>query len=224
MPTMAPVCMASRQASRRSFSRNGSPTCTLGRFCLDSSVNSAEAMEAGTGAYVDDGIADSGGPRIANLLLPANPQGEDVYQRIAVVTGFKETFAADRRNAEAVSVMGDARNHTLKDAPVADARHRIIQAAEAQRIEDGNRSGAHGKNVAQNPTHAGGRTLKRLDETRVVVGFDLEGDDVAFADIDDAGVFTGPLYDPIAACGQLLQVQARAFVRAMLAPHDAENT
>ena len=43
---MAPVCIASRQASSSSFSMNGSPTCTLGRFCLDSSVNSAEAIDA----------------------------------------------------------------------------------------------------------------------------------------------------------------------------------
>ena len=46
MPTMAPVFMASMQASSSSFSMKGSPTCTLGRFCLDSSVNSAEAMDA----------------------------------------------------------------------------------------------------------------------------------------------------------------------------------
>src|SRR5471032_629786 len=46
MRTGAIVGMASMQASSRSFSMKGSPTCTLGRFCLDSSVNSALAMEA----------------------------------------------------------------------------------------------------------------------------------------------------------------------------------
>ena len=46
IPTIAPVCIASRHASSKSFSMNGSPTCTLGRFCWDSSVNSAEAIEA----------------------------------------------------------------------------------------------------------------------------------------------------------------------------------
>ena len=46
MATIAPVFMASRQASSSSFSRKGSPTWTLGRFCLDSSVNSADAMDA----------------------------------------------------------------------------------------------------------------------------------------------------------------------------------
>ncbi len=41
--TTAPVFIASMQASSSNFSMNGSPTCTFGRFCCDSSVNSAEA-------------------------------------------------------------------------------------------------------------------------------------------------------------------------------------
>src|SRR5205807_5435449 len=58
----------------------------------------------------------------------------------------------------------------------------------------------------------------------VVVGFDLEGDDVAAANIDDAGVFAGALDHELAPRGQLFQVQAGAFVGAVLTPHDAEDT
>ena len=43
MPTIAPVFIASRQASSSSFSVNGSPSCTVGRFASVSSSNSAEA-------------------------------------------------------------------------------------------------------------------------------------------------------------------------------------
>ena len=46
MPTMAPVAIASRQASRSSFSVNGSPTCTVGRRSSAVSSNVAEAMVA----------------------------------------------------------------------------------------------------------------------------------------------------------------------------------
>ena len=46
MPTTAPVFMASRHASSRTFSMNGSPTCTVGRFSSLPSPNSAEAMVA----------------------------------------------------------------------------------------------------------------------------------------------------------------------------------
>ena len=44
--TMASVAISSRQASSSSFSVKGSPTCTVGRFSSESSLNSAEAMVA----------------------------------------------------------------------------------------------------------------------------------------------------------------------------------
>ena len=40
------AAMISRQASSRSFSAKGSPTCTVGRFSSDASSNSADAIEA----------------------------------------------------------------------------------------------------------------------------------------------------------------------------------
>src|SRR5436190_1347340 len=46
MPTTASDSMISRHASSSSFSVNGSPTCTVGRFSLEVSSNSAEAMVA----------------------------------------------------------------------------------------------------------------------------------------------------------------------------------
>ncbi len=46
MATMASVAISSRQASSSSFSTNGSPTWTVGRFSSLSSLNSAEAMVA----------------------------------------------------------------------------------------------------------------------------------------------------------------------------------
>ncbi len=46
MPTSASLFITSRQASRRSFSMNGSPTCTAGRFSAEASSNSAEAIVA----------------------------------------------------------------------------------------------------------------------------------------------------------------------------------
>ncbi len=57
----------------------------------------------------------------------------------------------------------------------------------------------------------------------MIVRFDLEGDDVAAADIDDAGVFAGALHHELAARGQLLQVHARALIGAVLAPHHGED-
>ena len=45
-PISASVCISSRQASSSSFSMNGSPTCTAGRFSADFSSNSADAIVA----------------------------------------------------------------------------------------------------------------------------------------------------------------------------------
>src|SRR5580693_1644182 len=53
--------------------------------------------------------------------------------------------------------------------------------------------------------------------------FDLESDDVAGTDIDDAGIFAGPLHHQFAARGQLFQMDTRTLVGAVLAPHNAEN-
>ena len=98
-----------------------------------------------------------------------------------------------------------------------------VQRAETQRVHDRDGPRAHGEDVAQNAADAGGRALKRLDETGMVVRFDLERDRVAVADVDDAGVFARALQHQLAARRQLLQMQARAFVGAVLAPHHAED-
>ena len=45
-PTSASVAINSRQASSSSFSMNGSPTCTAGRFSAERSSNSADAIVA----------------------------------------------------------------------------------------------------------------------------------------------------------------------------------
>ena len=46
IPTTAPVSIASRHASSRSFSVKGSPTCTVGRRSSAPSSNVAEAIDA----------------------------------------------------------------------------------------------------------------------------------------------------------------------------------
>ena len=119
--------------------------------------------------------------------------------------------------------MRDAGDHAFQDAAVARAGFGIVETPEAQRIQHRDRPRAHGENVAQDAADAGGRALKRLDEAGMVVRFDLERDRNAVADIDDAGVFARALQHVFAVRGKLLQMNARALVGAMLAPHHAEN-
>ncbi len=94
---------------------------------------------------------------------------------------------------------------------------------ETQRIHHRDRPRAHGKDVAQNSADAGGGALKRLDKRRMIVRLDLEGAGPAIADIDDAGILARALQHQLAARGQPLQMHARRFVGAVLAPHHAED-
>src|SRR6266498_4275258 len=58
----------------------------------------------------------------------------------------------------------------------------------------------------------------------MIMRFDLERAGPALTDIDDAGILARSLHHQLAARRQTLQVHARRFVRAVLAPHHAEDT
>ena len=156
-------------------------------------------------------------------------QREHVDQRIAAIARLEGNFTAHRGHAETIAVIRDAANHAVEHAAIfrdgfvgTDAPTCRRDGAEAQRIEHGDGPRAHGENVAQNSADAGGRALKRLDVTGMVVRFDFEGGDEAVADVDDAGIFSGALHT-LAARGQALQMDLARFVGAVLAPHHAEN-
>src|SRR5580700_5049039 len=57
----------------------------------------------------------------------------------------------------------------------------------------------------------------------MIVRFDFEGAGPSITDIDNAGVLARPLDDAPAAGRQPLQMHARGFVGAVLAPHHAED-
>ena len=119
--------------------------------------------------------------------------------------------------------MRDAFDHAFQNPAVAIAALGIVQRAEPDGVQHGDGPRAHGEDVAQDAADAGGRALERFDEAGMVVRFDLERDRVPLPDIDNPGVLSGADQDAIAARGQLLQVQARAFIGAVLAPHHRED-
>ncbi len=112
------------------------------------------------------------------------PTAAGVDQRVALVAGVEDDLAADVRQAQAVAVAADAGDDAGQHALGVG----VVGRAEAQRVHDGDRAGAHGDDVADDAADAGGRALVGLDVGRVVVRLDLEGDRVALADVDDAGV------------------------------------
>ena len=102
-------------------------------------------------------------------------------------------------------------------------RARVVGPTEAQRVQAGDGPRAHREDVAHDAADAGSRPLVRLDEARVVVRLHLEDGGEAVADVDDAGVLAGPLDDARALRRQPPQVHAARLVRAVLAPHHAED-
>ena len=74
----APEAISSRQASSSSFSANGSPTCTVGRFSSDGVVElgrghggAVDAVAAGLRAEIDDRVPDAGRLGVEDLVAPA---------------------------------------------------------------------------------------------------------------------------------------------------------
>src|SRR4029453_1354670 len=112
----------------------------------------------------------------------------------------------------AVPVSRDSAYH-----PVDEVTHPgSFQVSEPEGVERRDRPRSHREDVAQNAAHAGRGALVWLDEGRVIVGLHLEGDGQAVADVDDAGVFAGPLDHAGTARRELLQVDAGRLVRAVL--------
>src|SRR5215471_2160035 len=57
----------------------------------------------------------------------------------------------------------------------------------------------------------------------MIVRLDFEGAGPSVADVDDACILSRALQHTLATRGQALQVYARRLVRAVLAPHHAED-
>ena len=110
--------------------------------------------------------------------------GHGVDQDVAVVGRVEVGLAADGRHADAIAVAADAGDHARDQMPGL----RMVRAAEAQRVQIGDRPRAHGEDVAQDAADAGRRALIGLDEGGVVVALHLEDRGLAVADVDDAGI------------------------------------
>src|SRR5262249_55538518 len=128
---------------------------------------------------VDDGIADSLRFREKNFFFARDAERERVDERILRVARLETDFAADRRHAETIAVEADTANDAIETAAILSSVFiRGVVACrdftEAERIENRDRSRAHGKNVAQDSADAGGRALEWFDVARMIVRFDFE--------------------------------------------------
>ena len=77
-----------------------------------------DAVAAGFGADIDDGIARAAGLGVEDLVFADQAEGEGVHQRIAAVAGLEFGFAAEVGHAKTVAVAGDAADHAFDDGVI----------------------------------------------------------------------------------------------------------
>ncbi len=152
--------------------------------------------------------------------MRGQPHAHRVDQTILLVAGLEVDLAADRGHPDRVAVVADSGDHALEQVARAPRSGRL---AEPQRVEHGDRAGAHREHVAEDPADPGGRPLERLDRARMVVRLDLEGDGEAVSDIDRAGVLARADEDVPALGRQAAQELLGVLVGAVLGPHQRQH-
>ena len=196
----------------------------LGEFA-GSEGGASEAVTACFRTNIENGIAHALGGSAGDLLVLEDAEAEDIDERISRVAVVEIDLAADGRDADAISVVGDAIDHACEEAAVGCRLLGVTaNVAEAEGIHREHRAGAHGENVANDAANACGRALEGLDGARVVVALHLERNGPTVADVDDAGIFLARLHeDARAGDWEFFQLELRIFVGTMLTPHDGEN-
>ena len=197
----------------RSFFVRGIVKLSRGHGCA------MNAIASGFRADIDDRRANAGGRGIKYFIGAREADTHGIDQNIAIIAGVEINLAAHRRHADAIAIAANAGNDTGHKV----AGFFVVGLAEAQRVQVGNRTRAHGKHIAHNAAHTRGRALIGFDEGGVIMAFHFENCRVAVTDIDHTGIFAGSLNDLRAVDGKFLQPFTRRFIRTMLRPHDGKN-
>src|SRR5580704_10570241 len=76
------------------------------------------AVAAGLGADVNNGIAFTGGLGVENLIAPDQSQGESIHQRIARIASLELGFSAEVGDPEAIAIESDSTDYAFQDGMV----------------------------------------------------------------------------------------------------------
>ena len=120
----------------------------------------ADAVAPGQRAVEHKGVANALRLRREHALRRQEPDAHRVHEWVCRVRLVEDRLAADRRHADAVAVVPDARDGAL-EVPVG--------LPEPQPVEQRDRPRPHRDDVAQDPADPGRCTLERFHRRRVVV-------------------------------------------------------
>ena len=161
----------------------------------------ADPVATGRRPVQHDGVTRGPRLRARHALAREQPHAHRVHQHVVAIRLVEARLAADVRHADAVPVVADAGDR---------AAEHPAGVAEVEAVEQRYRPRAHRGDVAQDPADAGRGALKRLDSARVVVALDLEGDRLALAEVDHAGVLAWALEHALALRREAASAAARS--------------
>ena len=181
----------------------------------------ADAVATGARTEEDNLVAHARCVCQADVLVTHDAHSQRVDQRVCLVAGIELNLATDVRQAQGVTVATDTGNHAANHASGVG----VINRAETQRIHHRNRAGTHRNNVTHNTTHTGSGTLVGLHVRGMVVGLNLEGHGPAVTNVGHTGVLTDTDHQVLLHLfgdlrTELLQMNLRRLVGAVLGPHD----
>ncbi len=149
-------------------------------------ARAADPVASGGRSEEEDDVACAGRSGAEHPLGGEEADAHRVHEAVVRVGRVEDGVSADRRDADAVPVVGNAGHRPLE---------MIVRLAEAEPVEQRDRPGAHGDDVPEDAADSGRRPLERLDCRGMVVALDLEGDGLALAEVDDSRVLARPLQD-----------------------------
>ena len=181
------------------------------------SARTVDSVPACVGTDQQQPVAGSLRPRAHQLVGAHQAHAHRVHQWVVGVTVLEVDLAPHSRHTDAVSVPADPGHDSLEVTP------RSRQRPKTQRVQQRDRTSAHGDDIAQDASDSCRRALVRLDRGRVVMGLDLEDGSPTSPDADRAGVLARALKHGRARGRQLAQQLLRGLVGAVLRPQHAEH-
>src|SRR5690606_5571526 len=132
----------------------------------------ADTVAPGGVAEVHHRVARPGSRSRNQVFFLHHADSHCANETVAAIALVEADFAADVRHADGVAVPTDAFDHAGEEI----ARFRVVELAEAQRVEARNGPRARREDIAHDAADAGRGALARLDLRGMVMRLHLEDD------------------------------------------------
>src|ERR1700730_7143821 len=178
-----------------------------------------DAVTPRVGAHQEHYVSWAASTGTRELFVRHHAHAHRIHDAVVAIYRIEVHLAAHRRDADAVAIAADTRDHPVEEMLLM----RLVERSEPQRGEKCDRPCSHGEDVAQDPADTGGGALGGLDGAGMVVRLDLEDAGQPLTDVHRTGVLTRALEHLRSASGQAAKQRLAGFVAAVLAPESAQD-